>query len=123
MSIGGDPILGSTPSELLIQFERDPDTKAVVLWGEPGTLYEEEAADLIGAGAFSKPLIVYQSGRFTESFPEGTVFGHAASIIGRGGGKPSTKMARLKEAGAHVAETFNDIIPLVQQATARDGSY
>jgi succinyl-CoA synthetase alpha subunit len=115
VSIGGDPILGSTPKEILARFEQDTDTKAVVMWSEPGTRYEEDAAEFIEAGGFTKPLIVYVAGKFTERFPEGTIFGHAASIIQQGQGKPSTKIACLREAGAHVAEAFNDVIPLVQK--------
>jgi succinyl-CoA synthetase alpha subunit len=118
VSIGGDPILGSTPREILARFEKDADTKAVVMWSEPGTRYEEDAAEFIEAGGFTKPLIVHVAGKFTERFPEGTIFGHAASIIQQGQGKPSTKIARLREAGAHVAEAFNDVITLVQKVVS-----
>ena len=48
--------------------------------------------------------------------PEGTVFGHAASIIEGDSGKPSIKMAHLRDAGCHVVENFNDIIPILQNA-------
>lgn len=61
------------------------------------------------------PLISYIAGRFTENMPEGTVFGHAGAMIAGGLGKPSTKMARLREAGAHVAERYDDVIDLLQQ--------
>ena len=67
---------------------------------------------------FSKPLIAYIAGRFVEAMPEGTVFGHAASIIEGDSGKPSIKMARLREAGCHVVENFNDLIPILQDAMA-----
>ncbi len=118
ISIGGDPILGSTPREILARFQEDEQTKATVMWSEPGTSYEEDAAEFIEAGGYTKPLIVFAAGRFTEHFPEGTVFGHAASIIQKGRGKPSTKMARMRQAGAHVAETYNDIIGLLRQVMA-----
>jgi succinyl-CoA synthetase alpha subunit len=67
------------------------------------------------AGGYTKPLIAYAAGKFTEDFPEGTVFGHAAAIIGGGQGKPSTKIACLRKAGALVADAFNAVIPLVQE--------
>jgi succinyl-CoA synthetase alpha subunit len=118
VSIGGDPIVGSTPRDILAQFEEDEATKAVVMWSEPGTLYEEEAAEFIKAGGYTKPLIVYVAGRFIERFPEETVFGHAASIIRQGQGEPSTKIARLRESGAYVADAFDDLIPLVQTIMA-----
>lgn len=115
ISIGGDALIGSSIKDLLALFEKDPETKAVVTYSEPGTSFEEEAAEFIKAGGFTKPLISYISGRFTESMPEGTVFGHAGAMISGGTGKPSTKMAKLKEAGAYVLEKFDDMIPTLKK--------
>ncbi|MFH1351395.1 MAG: CoA-binding protein [Pseudomonadota bacterium] len=119
VSIGGDPLIGSSPKEILSLFEKDPKTKAVIMWGEPGTNYEEEVAGFIRDGGFTKPLIAYIAGRFVEDMPEGTVFGHAASIIEGGLGRPSTKMRKLREAGAHVADRFNEIINIVKDVMAK----
>ena len=116
VSVGGDALIGSTPKEILARFEDDPHTKAVVLWGEPGTSYEEEVADFVAAGGFTKPLIGYVGGQFVENLPEGTVFGHAASIIQAGHGKPSNKISQLEAAGALMARTFNELVPLLQSA-------
>jgi succinyl-CoA synthetase alpha subunit len=118
VSIGGDAFIGSPPKKILGMFEDDPTTKAVVMWGEPGTRYEEDVAEFVNNKGFTKPLIVYIAGRFVEKMPEGTVFGHAASIIEGDSGKPSIKMARLGDAGCHVIENFNDIIPILQNAMA-----
>lgn len=115
VSIGGDPLIGSPPKVILSLFEKDPQTKALVMWGEPGTTHEEDAADFIKNGGFTKPLIAYMAGRFVEDMPEGTVFGHAASIIEGGTGKPSTKMSKLRDVGAHVANHFNEIIEILQK--------
>ena len=119
VSIGGDPMIGSPPKAILSMFEKDPQTKAVVMWGEPGTTHEEDAADFVKKGGFTKPLIVYMAGRFVEDMPEGTVFGHAASIIEGGTGKPSNKMAKLKDAGGHVAQKFNDILEILQKVVKK----
>ena len=43
ISIGGDPVIGSTYAELMPLFEKDPDTKAVVIYSEPG--------GVVGSGA------------------------------------------------------------------------
>ena len=115
VSIGGDALIGSTSKDLLPLFEADPETRAVVIFSEPGTSQEEEAADFILQGGFRKPLIAYIAGRFTEDMPEGTVFGHAASIISGNYGRPSLKAAYLKKAGAHVLENFDDLIPTLRQ--------
>lgn len=118
VSIGGDAMIGSTPRELLELFEKDTDTRAVVTFSEPGTTFEEEMAEFVKAGGFSKPLISFVAGRFTEDLPEGTVFGHAGTMISGGAGKPSQKMTKLAEAGAYVAQSFDDIITLLQKALA-----
>jgi len=115
VSIGGDPFIGTPPKTILQMFQEDPETKAVVMWGEPGTRYEEDVAEFIKEGGFTKPLIPYIAGRFVESMPEGQTFGHAASIIEGGVGKPSNKMEKLREAGCHVADDFNDIIAHLQK--------
>ncbi len=114
VSIGGDPLIGSPPKEILSMFEKDSQTKAVVIWGEPGTTYEEDVADLLMEGGFTKPLIAYIAGRFVEAMPRGTIFGHAASVIEGDTGKPSKKKARLKDAGCHVADHFDDIITILR---------
>jgi succinyl-CoA synthetase alpha subunit len=119
VSIGGDTFIGSPPREVLGMFEEDPKTKAVVMWGEPGTKYEEDVAEFIKKKGFTKPLIAYIGGRFVEEMPEGTVFGHAASMIEGGKGKPSNKMAALREARCYIAEKFNDIIPILQKVMTK----
>jgi succinyl-CoA synthetase alpha subunit len=119
VSIGGDPLIGSSPKAILTMFGKDPKTNAIVMWGEPGTSYEEDVADFIKEGGFTKPLIAYIAGRFVEEMPEGTVFGHAASIIEGGMGKPSDKMERLRGAGCYVADNFNDIIQILQEVMVK----
>jgi succinyl-CoA synthetase alpha subunit len=114
VSIGGDPLIGSPPKEILKLFENDSKTAAVVMWGEPGTHYEEAVAEFIRGGGFTKPLIAYVAGKFVEDMPEGTVFGHAASIIQGESGRPSLKIKKLQETGVHVAEFFNDIVPILK---------
>jgi succinyl-CoA synthetase alpha subunit len=115
VSIGGDPLIGSSPKEMLMLFEADPRTRAVILWGEPGTRYEEEVAEFIEEGGFTKPLIAYVAGRFVESMPEGTIFGHAASIVEGKSGRPSTKIRRLSDAGVHVVQKFDDIMAILNE--------
>lgn len=115
VSIGGDALIGTPPQALLPLFEEDEETEAVLLFSEPGTNFEEEVADSLEQRKFTKPLIAYVAGSFTEDMPEGTVFGHAAAIIERDAGRPSTKIERLAKAGAYVAEQFDDIIGLLRR--------
>lgn len=116
ISIGGDLLIGTGFVPLLRLFEKDPETKAVVMFGEPGTGHEEEAAELVREGGFTKPLIALVVGESLESLPKGMSFGHTSSIIGRELGSPSRKKKLLKEAGAMVADTFAEIPSLVGEA-------
>jgi succinyl-CoA synthetase alpha subunit len=117
VSIGGDAMIGTTPAALYRRFADDPDTDAVVYVGEPGTLLEEElAAELVRLGA-DTPVIAVIPGDFLEDFPLGTAFGHAGAVIEARFGSPRDKRVALAEAGARVAECFDDLIPLVLEQT------
>jgi succinyl-CoA synthetase alpha subunit len=118
VGIGGDALIGTTIKDLLELFEQDPDTHAVVTFSEPGTMFEEQAADFLKNGGFSKPLISYIAGRFTEDMPEGTVFGHAGAMISGNAGRPSGKAEKLREAGAYVIDRYDEIIGTLQSILA-----
>jgi len=115
VSIGGDALIGTSIKDLLLLYQADPETDAVVTFSEPGTHFEEEAAELLKSGGFTKPLFSFIAGRFTERMPEGTVFGHAGAMISGGAGKPSQKMEKLRQAGAHVLEHFDDLTGLMKE--------
>ena len=104
--VGGDAIVGMPHAEILKRFQADPQTEAVVLFGEIGTSQEEAAAALIESGGFTKPLIAYIGGKAAKS---GTRFSHAGAIIEGGRGTHASKVARLREVGAHIVESFGDI--------------
>ena len=107
--IGGDMILGSTFADLLKKFEEDRETKGVVMFGELGGTYEEEVAELVREGGFTKPLAAFVAGKFAQQMPEGMSFGHAGAIISKGRGTPEAKMKALKEAGAITVENHHDL--------------
>jgi succinyl-CoA synthetase alpha subunit len=116
VSIGGDLLIGTGFVPLLELFEQDPETRAVVMFGEPGTGHEEEAADLVRAGGFTKPLVALIVGEALERLPKGMSFGHTSSIIERDLGSPARKKQLLREAGALVADSFYDLPELVANA-------
>ncbi len=109
VSIGGDPMVGTTIREVLELFEQDEQTKAVVLYCEPGGRMEEDAADLISSGRFTKPVVAFVAGMFMEQMPEGVPFGHAGAIIEGGVGRPTVKKEILANSGVHVVERVSDI--------------
>ncbi len=108
IGVGGDAFIGATWGELLPLFERDPETKMMAFFGEIGTTNEEDAAALIKAGGFTKPIVAYVSGRYAR--PD-VRFGHAGAIISRGIGTAEAKIAALRDAGVHVVEHLGDIGP------------
>mgnify|MGYP002761970642 FL=1 len=106
--LGGDVIAGTTFEDALKMFEEDEETEAVVMFGELGGTYEEKAAELLEKGGFTKPLVAYITGKFTEDMPN-KKYGHAGAIIRGGRGKPSNKEKRLREAGAEVPDVHHRI--------------
>ena len=108
VSVGGEAMSGTAFPELLELFERDPETRAVILFGETGTLYEEEAARLIRSGAITKPVFAIIVGRFTEALP-GVRFGHGGTIIEGGAGTPSAKIRALEDAGVTVLRRLSEL--------------
>lgn len=116
VSIGGDLLIGTAFADLLPLFEADSETRAVVMFGEPGTGHEEAAAELLASGRITKPVVAFVCGEALERLPRGMTFGHTSSIIAHGLGAPTRKKQLLREAGALVAERFGEIPDLVTQA-------
>ena len=106
MHVGAEPVVGLSFAEVLPLFEEDKETKAVVLFGEIGTVAEEEAAEVVREGRFTKPLVAYIAGR---NLPSGMRFSHASAIIERGRGTAESKVKALESVGAHIVERPEEI--------------
>lgn len=105
VGIGGDPIIGTSFIDVLDAFERDPETKAMVMIGEIGGTMEEHAAQFIKERV-KKPVVGFIAG---ETAPAGKRMGHAGAIIAGGKGSAEDKILAFKEAGIIVAPTPVDI--------------
>jgi succinyl-CoA synthetase alpha subunit len=112
LGIGGDPITGLNFIEVLKMFEKDEQTKAIVLIGEIGGNLEELTADYVAKTNYPKPIVAYIAGR---SAPPGKRMGHAGAIIMGKAGTAETKIEALKKAGIKVAEKPNDVANLISQ--------
>jgi len=109
IGIGGDRIIGTTFADLLPLFEKDPATKLVVMYGEIGGTYEEDAAKVVAQGEYTKPLVACISGLFAETVPQGISLGHAGAMIQENEGKRSSKVSALQQVGAHVVDVLDQI--------------
>jgi succinyl-CoA synthetase alpha subunit len=118
LSLGGDVIACSTFADILPLFEDDPDTDGVVMFGEPGGVYEEQAAALVKNGGFTKPLVAFIAGKFADAMPSGITFGHAGAIMERGMGSPKAKVETLRASGVLVADVHHEVAPLIRNAIA-----
>lgn len=108
---GTEPVLGQSMSDILLLFEEDEQTKGVAVFGEIGGTLEEEAAETVASGKFTKPLVVFIAGAWA---PEGMRFSHASSIVERGKGSAQSKIAALNAAGAHVVDSPEEIAPTIK---------
>jgi len=117
IALGGDVISCTTFEDVIRNIYDDPNVKAVVIQGEVGGTYEENAAmailELYKQGKWKKPVAAFVAGRFQENL-EGVSFGHAGAIVERGKGKASTKIKLFNEVGKEtglvkVAEFYHDL--------------
>ena len=111
IGIGGDPVIGTTHIDAIEAFEKDPDTKVIVMIGEIGGDAEERAADYIKAHV-SKPVIGYVAG-FTA--PEGKTMGHAGAIVSGSSGTAAAKKEALEAAGVKVGKTPSETAALARE--------
>ena len=107
IGVGGDPIIGTTFSDVLMDFENDPETKAVVLIGEIGGLDEQDAAEMIKG--MKKPVAAFIGGR---TAPPGKRMGHAGAIVSGKGSTADAKVEALKAANVPVADTIQELVDM-----------
>ena len=105
IGIGGDPFIGSDFIDCLDAFEKDPDTKGIVMVGEIGGTAEEDAATFVSE-KMNKPVVGFISGL---TAPPGRRMGHAGAIISGGSGTAAAKIEAMEAAGIHVCKNLGTL--------------
>lgn len=104
VSMGGDQVIGRTPSEYLAKFLADPETAAVVYLGEVGGAHEYDMLDQIVAA--EKPIFCTIVGR---AAPAGKRMGHAGALIRSDRETAAAKRDALCAAGAIVVDSIDEL--------------
>jgi succinyl-CoA synthetase alpha subunit len=102
VGVGGDPVRGTDFIEILEMFLADDETKQIVLIGEIGGQAEIEAAEFLAHHRVKKPTVGFIAG---AAAPPGRRMGHAGAVISGGRDTAVAKMAAMRAAGIHVAES------------------
>jgi succinyl-CoA synthetase alpha subunit len=117
VGIGGDPIVGTSLKDVLAAFQADGGTAAVVLIGEIGGGFEQEAAAFIESH-MTKPVVAFIAG---STAPPGRRMGHAGAIIAGNTGTAQAKKEALAAAGVTICDSPAEIGATAQRVLREHG--
>eukprot|EP00887_Chlorella_sp_A99_P004947 scaffold4.g4947.t1 len=115
VAIGGDAFPGSTLSDHCLRYQQIPQVKMIVVLGEIGGRDEYSLVDALKAGRITKPVVAWVSGTCAKLFKSEVQFGHAGAKSGGDAESAQAKNAALKEAGAIVPSSFEDLESTVKR--------
>ena len=116
VGVGGDPVIGTAPVEVLRLFDEDAETDAVLYIGEIGGVAEQEAAEYVRG--MSKPVISFVAG---ATAPPGRRMGHAGAIIVGNASTVKAKKEALMDAGAVIVDSPADIGKITEEVMRGNG--
>ncbi len=117
VGIGGDPVTGLGFADTMELFLTDEETDLVILIGEIGGFFEEQAASYMKKVKYPKPVFAFIGGK---TAPAGKKMGHAGALISGASGTAEAKARLLENAGVSVASTVKELVESVS-AYCREG--
>jgi succinyl-CoA synthetase alpha subunit len=112
VGIGGDAVPGMGLLDVLKLFEKDDETKVVIMIGEIGGAGEEMVASYVSEHGYAKPIIAFIAG---QTAPAEKKMGHAGAIVSGESGSAQSKYEALAHSGISIAKTFSEIVGFVKQ--------
>lgn len=106
VGLGDDMIIGTDFVEIIKRFHDDDKTKAIVLLGKLGGMYEEICAKYYATLSNKKPIIAYIAG---TTMPFDYKMGYAGDIITHGKITAERKREVMRSAGMIVVENLSEI--------------
>ncbi|UJR20924.1 hypothetical protein I4U23_024033 [Adineta vaga] len=113
IAIGGDRYPGTTFTDHIFRYEKDPEAKVIVLLGEVGGVEEYYICDALKSKRITKPLIAWCIGTCASMFTSEVQFGHAGSHADNDRETAVAKNKALKTAGAYVPTSFDELGDLI----------
>uniref|UniRef100_A0A2K6VY59 ATP-citrate synthase n=1 Tax=Onchocerca volvulus TaxID=6282 RepID=A0A2K6VY59_ONCVO len=109
IAIGGDRYPGSTFVDHLLRYEMDDRVKIMVMLGELGGDEEYRVVEALKEKRLTKPLVAWCIGTCADYVTFEIQFGHAGASANAKAETAAAKNLALKEAGAHVPRSFDDL--------------
>ncbi|CAF1024122.1 unnamed protein product [Adineta ricciae] len=113
IAIGGDRYPGTTFTDHIFRYEKDPEAKVIVLLGEVGGIEEYYICEALKTKRITKPLIAWCIGTCASMFTSEVQFGHAGSHADNDRETAVAKNKALKAAGAFVPNSFDELGDLI----------
>ncbi|XP_047214791.1 ATP-citrate synthase-like [Girardinichthys multiradiatus] len=114
VAIGGDRYPGSVFTDHVLHYQDTPGVKMIIVLGEIGGTEEYKICQAIKQGQITKPVVCWCIGTCATMFSSKVQFGHAGACANQASETAVAKNKALKEAGAHVPRSFDELGEIIK---------
>lgn len=114
IALGWDRFTGSVFQDIILEYERNPEIKMIVMLWEVWGRDELDIARLISEKRITKKVVAYVSGSFAEHLKTEVQFGHAGAKANAQEESASYKNEALRKSGAYVPQSYADFGDLIE---------